>query len=62
MENLRAIQLDPVGASAALQRPAPPRDAVKLLRSRLLDTGLDAQGVLALADAILALQRTRYRS
>jgi hypothetical protein len=57
MVKLRTAERDPLAASAALARPAPPRDAVHLLRRRLLDPGLDAQGVLALADAILALQR-----
>ena len=62
MTTLRAIQLDPTRASTELERPNPPRDAVHLMRRRLLDPGLDAHGVLALADAILALQRSAHRS
>jgi hypothetical protein len=61
MANLRQVARDPRAASAALERPAPPRDALPLLRRRLLDPGLDAQGVLALADAILVLQQTNER-
>lgn len=60
MASLRASQLDPRRASATLERPGPPRDAVHLMRRRLLDPGLDAHGVLALTDAILALQRSAH--
>ena len=35
---------------------APRPDALGALRRRLLDPALDAQGVLALTDAVLALQ------
>ena len=61
MPNLRQVQRDPIAASAALPRPSAPTDALLLLRRRLLDPGLDAHGVLALSDAILALQRSEQQ-
>ena len=57
MGNIRSIQRNPAAASAALERPAPPQNALQMLRRRLLDPSLDAQGVMSLSDAILALQR-----
>lgn len=58
MNDLRAIQRNPRLASANLARPTAPNGALEMLRRRLLDPGLDAQGILSLADAILALQRS----
>jgi hypothetical protein len=58
MVNLRQVQRDPIAVSKALERASAPRDALPLMRRRLLDPALDAHGVLALTDAILALQHT----
>jgi len=62
MGNRRAIHLDPSHAGLHRERSEPPADAIHLMRQRLLDPGLDAHGVLALTDAILALQHAETRS
>ena len=49
-------------ASERLETAAPSRETLNSLRHCLLDPALDAQGVLELADAILALQRASLRS
>ena len=48
-------------ASSELLEPVSREEALNSLRSRLLDPGLGAQGVLVLADAILALQGASSR-
>ena len=52
----------PTFPSPALESAVPTSEMLSSLRHRLLDSALDAQGVLTLADAILALQRASLRS
>jgi len=57
MLNSAALQMDRTSTSALPEGVASSLEMLDTLRLRLLDPALDAQGVLALSDAILALQR-----